>query len=180
MLEAVPTILASHDVQFIITGNGDQRERLVSLRDQLGLQDSVAFAGFLSKEDLQDEYSMCDIWVNPGIYDSWGDAEGLGVGSIEAYSYSKPVIASAVGGIPDTVVHGETGYLVPEKDSATLAKAICDLLADPDKARRFGKNGYQFASKTFSWDTIIPRMEFLYRQVAAPNPSGEFPQAATT
>ena len=166
LLHAVPMVLAEHDVQFVITGNGDQRDRLVALRDELGLQQSVTFAGFLSKEDLQTEYSLCDVWVNPGIVDSWGDAEGLGVGSIEAYNYRKPVIASAVGGIPDTVIDGETGYLVPEKDSVILAEAICDLLSDPAKAKRFGSNGHRFAEKTFSWNSIIPRMEKIYRMAA--------------
>lgn len=174
LLQAAPDVLAKHDVQFIITGNGDQRERLVAMRDQLGLQQSVRFAGFLSKEELQQEYSLCDVWVNPGIYDSWGDAEGLGVGSIEAYNYCKPVIASAVGGIPDTVIHGETGYLVPEKDSETLANAICDLLGNPEKARQFGRNGFRFASQTFAWENIIPKMEDFYRMVAAPCNNGGY------
>ena len=173
LLQAVPKILTKHDVQFVITGNGDQRDRLVALRDELGLQQSVTFAGFLSKEDLQTEYSLCDVWVNPGIVDSWGDAEGLGVGSIEAYNYRKPVIASAVGGIPDTVIDGKTGYLVPEKNSEILADAICDLLADPAKAKRFGRNGYRFAERTFSWERIIPRMEDLYRSVATTYKLGE-------
>ena len=172
LLKAVPYVLATHDVQFVITGDGDQRERLVALRDEMGLQNSVNFAGFLSKEDLQTEYSLCDIWVNPGIIDSWGDAEGLGVGSIEAYNYCKPVIASAVGGIPDTVLDGETGYLVPQKDTEKLAAAICDLLANPEKAKRFGNNGNQFAARVFSWESIIPRMEQIYRQVAAPLTGG--------
>ena len=179
LLQAVPMILAEHDVQFVITGNGDQRDRLVALRDELGLQQSVTFAGFLSKEDLQTEYSLCDVWVNPGIVDSWGDAEGLGVGSIEAYNYCKPVIASAVGGIPDTVIDGETGYLVPEKNSETLADAICDLLSDPAKAKRFGRNGYRFAERTFSWESIIPRMEDLYRLAAAPYKLGGMQEPIT-
>ena len=168
LLRAAPKILEEHDVQFVITGNGDQRDRLVALRDKLELQQSVDFVGFLSKEDLQTEYALCDIWVNPGIVDSWGDAEGLGVGSIEAYNYSKPVIASAVGGIPDTVIDGETGYLVKEKDSKALADAICDLLADPEKSKRFGRNGNRFAARTFSWESIIPRMENIYRWAATP------------
>ena len=173
LLQAAPMILAKHDVDFVITGNGDQRDRLVALRDELGLQQAVTFAGFLSKEDLQTEYSLCDVWVNPGIVDSWGDAEGLGVGSIEAYNYCKPVIASAVGGIPDTVIDGETGYLVPEKNSEKLADAICDLLADPAKAKRFGRNGNRFAERTFSWQNIISRMEDLYRLVGASYEPGE-------
>ena len=168
LLYAVPEIRSKFDARFIITGNGDQRSRLEQVRDELGLQDTVTFTGFLSKKELSQEYSKCDVWVNPGIVDSWGDAEGLGVGSIEAYNYCKPVVASAVGGIPDTVVNGQTGYLVPEKNSAALASAICDLLEHPEKAKRFGRNGHQFAAKTFSWDNIISKMENLYRVVAAP------------
>lgn len=168
LLRAVPKILDRHDVQFIITGNGDQRERLETLRDELGLAKTVSFVGFLSKDELKEEYASCNIWVNPGIVDSWGDAEGLGVGSIEAYNYCKPVIASRVGGIPDTVVDGETGYLVPQKDVKALANAICDLLDHPEKARQFGRNGYRFACEMFSWDSIITKMENFYHLVAAP------------
>ena len=163
LLQAVPEIVKKHDAKFVITGDGDQRPKLEALRKELGIEEHVEFVGFLSKEDLQKEYTRCDIWVNPGIIDSWGDAEGLGVGSIEAYNYHKPVIASAVGGIPDTILHGETGYLVPQKDVNALSDAICELLGDPEKARRFGKNGYQFALRTFSWDRIIQKMENFYR-----------------
>ena len=126
------------NADFIITGDGDQRERLEKLSQELGLNDVVTFLGFVSKEELARQYAQCNVWVNPGIVDSWGDAEGLGVGSIEAYSYFKPVVASRVGGIPDTIRDGETGYLVPQKDSPALANAICDLLVDPEKCRRFG------------------------------------------
>ena len=174
LLQAVPHVLKQHEAKFIITGNGDQRPRLELLQKQLGLEQDVEFVGFLSKEDLQKEYARCDIWVNPGIVDSWGDAEGLGVGSIEAYNYHKPVIASAVGGIPDTVVNGKTGYLVPQKDVAALANAICDLLNQPEKARQFGRNGYQFALRTFSWERIIRKMESFYLLAAAPYKRGGF------
>ena len=179
LLRAAPRILDRHEAQFIITGNGDQRKRLEALCNELGLTDSVSFVGFLSKDELKKEYARCNVWVNPGIVDSWGDAEGLGVGSIEAYNYCKPVVASRVGGIPDTVVDGETGYLVPQKDVNALADAICDLLDNPDKARRFGRNGYRFAREMFSWDSIIAKMENFYHLVAAPYKSkGESKQIA--
>ena len=170
LLQAAPKILEQHNAEFIITGDGDQRAKLEALRDKLGLRKSVNFVGFLSKTELQDEYASCNVWVNPGIVDSWGDAEGLGVGSIEAYNFNKPVVASAVGGIPDTVIDGETGYLVPQKDVAALAEAICRLLSDPEKARLFGRNGNRFARKTFSWDRIIARLESLYGIASAAFP----------
>ena len=131
---------------------------------QLG-ENSVKFLGFVSKEQFADEYAKCDVWVNPAIVDSWGDAEGLGVGSIEAYSYFRPVVACHVGGIPDTILDGVTGYLVPEKDSIALADAISDLLADPAKRQRFGKAGFRFAKETFSWDRIVWDLEEYYLRV---------------
>jgi glycosyltransferase involved in cell wall biosynthesis len=178
LLKAAPSVLTKHDAKFIITGDGDQRARLEKVRDELGLQNAVEFVGFLSKKDLSREYQDCDVWVNPGIVDSWGDAEGLGIGSIEAYNYHKPVIASAVDGIPDTVVDGQTGFLVPQKDSKSLANAICDLLDDPEKAKQFGKNGFQFALKKFSWDRIISKLERLYEGVCFPSATSRPTQAS--
>ncbi len=168
LLQAVPMVL-SHvpDADFIITGDGDQRERLECLCTEMGLDDTVNFLGFVSREELAQEYAKCNVWVNPGIIDSWGDAEGLGVGSIEAYSYFKPVVASRVGGIPDTIRDGETGYLVPQKDPTALANAISELLRNPEKSRAFGYAGFKFASETFSWKRIVGELERLYVKAAA-------------
>ena len=168
LLRAVPMILSKiPDAEFVITGDGDQRERLEKLSDELGLAQSISFKGFVSKEELTQEYAKCNVWVNPGIVDSWGDAEGLGIGSIEAYSYFKPVVASRVGGIPDTIRDGETGYLVPQKDPVALATAICDLLVDPGKCRKFGRAGFKFAKEKFSWKRIVGELERLYATAVA-------------
>ena len=94
------------------------------MHEELALGESTEFLGFVSNEQLAEEYAKCDVWVNPAIVDAWGDAEGLGVGSIEAYAYRKPVVATNTGGIPDTIRDGETGYLVEEKNPEALAKAI--------------------------------------------------------
>lgn len=170
LLRAVPMILNTQKADFIITGNGDQREKLEQIHRELNLGDSVKFLGFVTNEQLADEYAKCDIWVNPAVVDSWGDAEGLGVGAIEAYTYFKPVVAGNVGGIPDAVVDGVTGYLVPERDSKALADAIVDLLASPAKRERFGRAGFEFAQQTFSWTRIVNDLEGLYAQARGVRP----------
>lgn len=162
LLKAIPLVLEKHKAKFVITGNGEQKERLEAMHQELSLGDTTEFLGFVSNSELADEYAKCDIWVNPAIVDAWGDAEGLGVGSIEAYAYRKPVIATRTGGIPDTVRDGETGFLVEEKDPQALADAICKLLADPFKARQFGWAGLRFAKQAFSWDRITSELEKLY------------------
>ena len=105
------------------------------------------------------------MWVNPSVVDSRGDTEGLGVGSIEAYAHRKPVVASAVGGIPDTVEHGETGFLVPEKDSHAIAKSVLELVGDPAKSERFGDAGLEFAQRKFNWNTITDRTIREYKRL---------------
>lgn len=178
LLQAVPQVLKKVPAQFVITGDGDQREKLEAMRDEMGLQNNVEFLGFVSTEVLSQEYSKCDVWVNPGIIDSWGDAEGLGVGSIEAYSYFKPVVASAVGGIPDTIRDGETGYLVPQKDPNALAEAIGDLLANPAKREKFGRAGFKFAQTKFGWPRIVRDLEQLYKVAWIARKLGPQKQAA--
>ena len=104
LIRAVPRVLKRLDVDVVVTGDGDEREKCEALAVRLGVAKRVHFLGFVSNEQLDREYARCDVWVNPSIIDDRGDTEGLGVGSIEAYAHRKPVVASRVGGIPDTVV----------------------------------------------------------------------------
>lgn len=169
LLQALPHVLEQTEVDLFITGNGDQREMLEKVTAELNLQERVNFLGFVSNEQLNEEYARCDVWVNPSVVDSRGDTEGLGVGSIEAYAHRKPVVASAVGGIPDTVDHGKTGYLVPEKDELALADAILDLVNDPGKAKRFGQSGLRFAQRKFNWDRITESSEEIWYDLCGMN-----------
>ena len=165
LLQAVPQILEQRDVDVVITGSGDQREFLEQTSHDLKVSDRVQFLGFVSNERLNEEYARCDVWVNPSVVDSRGDTEGLGVGSIEAYAHRKPVVASAVGGIPDTVEHGKTGYLVPEKDSQAIAQSVLELVVDPKKAERFGDAGLKFAQRKFNWERITERTIREYQRL---------------
>lgn len=164
LLRALPEVLKNHDTELVITGAGDQKPKLQALTDQLGLSDRVRFLGFVSTEELNQQYAECDVWVNPSVIDSRGDTEGLGVGSIEAYSHRKPVVASAVGGIPDTVRDGETGLLVPEKNEQALASAINSLLNDPTRRQRMGEAGLAFAKRRFDWDRLTDQLVMTYRK----------------
>jgi len=162
LLRAVPLVLAKTPARFLITGNGDQRESLEALARSLHIEHTVEFLGFVSNERLNEEYARCDIWVNPSIVDDRGDTEGLAVGAIEAFAHGKPVIASAVGGIPDAVVHNATGLLVPEKDPKALAHSLLRLIHDPDEAQRLAARGLEYTREKFNWDSITDRLEAIY------------------
>ncbi len=162
LLRAMTHVLRRLPAKLIITGDGDQRALLERLTDELSIRRHVEFRGFISNEQLRNEYASCDVWVNPSIIDDRGDTEGLGVGSIEAYSHGKPVVCSNVGGIPDAVIHEKTGLLVPEKQPSLLAEAIVSLLCDPGRASRMATAGRQLVHDRFSWDGITTRLEKLY------------------
>jgi glycosyltransferase involved in cell wall biosynthesis len=162
LIRTVPELLAKRPLEVVITGDGDQRASLEALSRSLGLEKTIQFLGFVSNERLAQEYARCDVWVNPSIIDDRGDTEGLGVGAIEAYAYGKPVVASAVGGIPDAVRHRVTGLLVPQKDVNALGAALGELIDNRLLAARLGKQGREFAQQRFDWDTLTEQMESIY------------------
>jgi glycosyltransferase involved in cell wall biosynthesis len=163
LIRAMPRILQHRDASLVITGGGDQRARLEALTDELNLRHAVEFLGFVDNETLDRQYAACDVYVNPSIIDDRGDTEGLGVGPIEAFAHGRPVVASAVGGIPDVVKHRETGLLVPEKSPEHLADAILELLADPTYAQELARNGLAYSRERFDWGTITDAIESVYR-----------------
>jgi colanic acid/amylovoran biosynthesis glycosyltransferase len=102
--------------------------------------------GFVPNDDLQELYARAAVVACPS------HREGFGVACAEAMAHGKPVVASAVGGLKDLVVDGETGLLVPPRDVAALRAALQRLLADGDLRRRFGSAGRERIRRHFSWE----------------------------
>ncbi|WP_353062124.1 glycogen synthase [Tunturibacter psychrotolerans] len=126
----------------------------------------------LSRTEAIQFYSNASVFCCPSVY------EPFGIINLEAMACRAPVVASAVGGILEVVVDGETGYLVPfeqdpvttfpsnpEKFSRDLAEKISALLADPEKAKRFGEAGRRRVEETFAWSAIADQTISLYRQL---------------
>lgn len=80
--------------------------------------------------------------------------EPFGIAVVEAFYHKLPVVASRIGAMPDLVIDGETGRLVPSDDSDALAAALLSLLRDPETCRRFGERGFEFVRQNYSWDTV--------------------------
>ncbi|MEX2221886.1 MAG: glycogen synthase [Candidatus Rokuibacteriota bacterium] len=102
-------------------------------------------------------YSHAAVFICPSIY------EPFGLINLEAMACGTPVVASRVGGIPEVVVDGETGWLVEPGDAAALGRALRHALADPERARRMGEAGRRRVEAQFSWDRIAQRTLAVYR-----------------
>ena len=127
---------------------------------------SIIFTGKLSPEDLANEYKTANVFVLPAIVDSKGDTEGLGVVLIEAMELGLPIVASNVGGIPDVVIDGESGILVPEKDPVALANAFKRLEADPALIEKLLAGARKRIDECFTWDGIIERQIEVYKRLS--------------
>ena len=89
--------------------------------------------------------------------------EPLGIVAVEAMAAALPVVAFDIDGLPEVIVHGETGLLVPAGDTSAMAAAVGELLADPHRARSMGLSGRRRAEQSFSFDGMIGSLESLYR-----------------
>lgn len=142
------------DFQLLIVGDGPAYGSLRAWAEQIGLAPRVVFAGM--RRDVAGLLPLMEIFVLPSLY------EGFGIAILEAMAAGRPVVATAVGGIPEVVVHGETGLLVPPGDPVALADALHELLANPERARELGVRGRERAHKKFRIDAIVKRHEDLY------------------
>lgn len=159
------SLLPSTNFQFRIVGHGDQTVVLKALAESLSLT-NVVFTGKCSSQELEKEYALADAFVLPAIVDAKGDTEGLGVVLIEAAEYGLPLLASNVGGIPDVVVDGNSGLLVPPKDPQALADALGRLSKEPGLSERLVAGARERIAQQFSWDGIIERQLAAYRRLS--------------
>lgn len=165
LIDAIPKVLSVHsDTVLKIIGDGPERALLEKQARDLGIEKHIVFSGIINPPDLPPYYHSADVFVLPSIVKD-GKTEGLGVVLLEAMASGVPVIGSNVGGIPDIIRDGENGFLVPEKDSATLAKKIIELLSSKDLADKFRTNGLLCVWNNFSWEKISGDFYTVYDQI---------------
>jgi len=122
-----------------------------------GLEHRVMMAGF--RDDLDRILPCLDIVVHPA------HREGMGVSLLQASLAEVPIVATAVGGIPEAVKDGITGVLVPPKDPSRLADAILQLLDDQERRHQLGRAGRLWVENTFSADRMVEGNLAVYREL---------------
>jgi glycosyltransferase involved in cell wall biosynthesis len=129
-------------------------QSLCARAERLGVAENVRFLGFRS--DLPALMRTADVVVLPSRW------EGFGLVLLEAMDAARPIVATRVGPVPEVVVDGVTGVLVPPDDPASLAKAVVDLLRDPDRARLMGTAGRIRLTERFTERAMIQSTVALY------------------
>ncbi|HVS03008.1 MAG TPA: glycosyltransferase family 4 protein [Thermoanaerobaculia bacterium] len=178
LLEAAPRILERFpDARIVLGGGGDLLARLAARAEQLGVGDRVLFPGPLSHHQALELIATAAVFVMPSVRDPSGNVDGLPIVVLEAMAAGKPVVASAVSGLPLAVDDGRTGRLVPERDPAALADAVCELLADPERAARMGAEGRRRIERELHWGAVAGRHEDLCRAALVGTPRALRPSA---
>jgi glycosyltransferase involved in cell wall biosynthesis len=147
-----------HDVRCEIIGDGPLRGELEELIQRLDLGEVVALVGPRSYPEVISAYRRAIAFVLPCIVASDGDRDGIPNVILEAMAARLPVISTAVSGIPEVVVDGETGWLVKEADAAAIAAAVEQLLANPALATRVAEGGRAFVRREFDLNRNVDRL----------------------
>jgi glycosyltransferase involved in cell wall biosynthesis len=148
------------DMELIFVGSGNMRNELEEFCKKLGVEKHVKFAGFVEERLKLLYYKAADIFCLPSIMST----ESFGIVNLEALACGLPIVASAIGGIPDIVKDGVNGLLVPPKNPGALADAITYLLKNEDVRRKMGKKGREMVKK-YSWEEIAGRIEKIYKEL---------------
>jgi len=161
LLEAISKLTHRDKVRLLVVGDGVLKDEYQKLTSRLNIRDSVIFAGDVSDSELPEYYACSDMLVLP----SKDRSEGFGLTLLEANASGKPVIGSAVGGIPSVIRDGYNGALVPQNNPSALSSKLAQLLeGESYRLIQMGKNGRSL-SETLDWAIVARETEKLYQSV---------------
>src|SRR2546422_7727086 len=143
----------------LVGPDGGERAALERLAGELNLQNRIVFTGEVDEATKRDLLAGADCLVLPSFY------EAQGIVIAEAWAQGRPVVASAVGGVPEIVDDSQDGLLYPYGDIPALAAALREMLMDRSYASRMGSAGLRKAALAFTWDRIARRFENLYESL---------------
>ncbi len=164
LIRALARVRERIDATLTVVGEGPEATALEAEARRAGVDPFVHFAGRVDEGALEEAYRASDLFILPAVVDGKGDTEGLGVVLLEALEFGLPLIASDAGGIPDIVMHGETGLLVPPGDAGALADAIVRVIEDPAAARVRVERGRAHMREHFGLSQVVDRLVDRYER----------------
>ena len=158
-IEAARILAAKRDdTAFIIVGEGPEELPIRRLIEQLGLSGRIRMLGF--RQDLLNVFRSLDIFAIPSV-----EGDTIPQVLMQALALGIPVVSTTVGSIPDVVIDGETGFVVPPRDASALARRIETLLDDAGLRTRMGEHGRSLVESTYSIGKMLDRMEAVYKRL---------------
>jgi glycosyltransferase involved in cell wall biosynthesis len=147
--------------RWVLVGDGPYRAQLERDITSAGLSAHVRLAGRVDTPDLHGWYEAATLFVHPTLY------EGSSIVTLEAMAHRRPVVASRAGGLPDKVIPGVTGWLVPPGNEDALAAAIGKALPDSARLAAMGTAGRALVDREFSWRAATDRLLNVYAELLA-------------
>jgi glycosyltransferase involved in cell wall biosynthesis len=152
-------VRAQRRARIVLVGDGPERARVEALAREAGLAEHLEILGEL--DDVRPLLSVADAFLLPSAQESFGLA------ALEAMACGAPVVASRVGGLPEVITDGLTGFLRDPDDHAGMAQAILDLLDDPSLRQRVAALARASVVDRFDEDRVVPMYEALYERLLA-------------
>jgi glycogen(starch) synthase len=161
-LEAFGSIVRRFpDAQLVIAGDGPARAELEKRISELNLEKTVDLMGWVAPEQVPALVNASSVVLMPSRHESFP------LVALEAALMARPVVGTNVGGLPELVVHGETGLLVEAEDSQALVEAVAWLLDHPQEAAKMGQAARRRTQEVFGWERCVDAYDALYRRIIA-------------
>ena len=166
LIAALPRIRAVFPhARLILAGYGDLRESYIAFAQQLGVSEMLVLPGQLLRDDVATLLASADVYAVPSVHDESGNVDGLPNALLEGMAAGCAVVASDVAGIPEVLVDGVHGTLVPEGDVERLSDALITLLAHPQMRSSYGAQARQRIRTELTWDATTRRLVDIYAEV---------------
>lgn len=165
--------LSGVHLQYRIAGEGPMRDPLQRLIDDLGMENHIKLLSWLDQPEVTELLADSHIFILPSVTARDGNKEGQALVIQEAQAMGLPVISTLHNGIPEGLLDGKSGILVPERDVAALADAIQSLVRAPESWREMGLAGRVFVEKNYDIDMLNRRLLGMYEELLESDPSAD-------
>jgi colanic acid/amylovoran biosynthesis glycosyltransferase len=165
-IHAVAKILKNHsNIEYRIAGDGHLRNALQAQIEDLKVEDNVKLLGWQSHEQVVELLQASDILLAPSVTSQNGDREGIPGAIVEALAWGLPVLSTRHSGIPEVVQDGESGLLVPERDTDALAEKLEYLIEHSELWPEMGRKGRKYVEDHYDIDRLNDRLVEIYQQL---------------
>lgn len=165
-IKAIAQVVQNYsNIEYKIIGDGELRHALKRLIDSLDMSDKIKLCGWMNENEVRQQYADAHIFILSSVTASNGDMEGQGLVLQEAQAMGLPVLSTLHNGIPDGVLDGKSGFLVPERNVGSLAERLKYLVEHPESWVEMGKAGRSFVEQHYDTNKLNDRLVDLYREL---------------